>query len=103
MKNRSVLITALTYVIWGLLPLYWQLLSHVPSVFTLCCRIAFSLIFTIAVILLTRRMGEFKALLRDSSTVLKMAAASLFITINWGMYIYAVSSGHTLDASLATI
>ena len=100
MKNRSIFITALTYVLWGLLPLYWQLLSHVPSVFTLCCRIVFSLIFTMAAILLTRRMGEFKALLRDRPTVLKMAAASLFITINWGMYIYAVSSGHTLDASL---
>ena len=100
MKTRSIFITALTYVLWGLLPLYWQLLSHVPSVFTLYCRIVFSLIFTMAAILLTRRMGEFKALLRDRPTVLKMAAASLFITINWGMYIYAVSSGHTLDASL---
>jgi len=100
MKNRSIFITALTYVLWGLLPLYWKLLSHVPAVLTLCCRIMFSLVFTMSIIIISRRIGEFKALLRDRHTMLKMAAASVLITINWGTYIYAVSSGHTLDASL---
>lgn len=100
MKNRSFFITMLTYIIWGLLPLYWKLLSHVPAVLTLCCRIMFSLVFTMAIILLIRRMDEFKTLLRDKHTMLKMAAASVLITINWGTYIYAVASGHTLDASL---
>lgn len=100
MKNRSFLITMFTYILWGLLPIYWKLLSHVPAVLTLCCRIIFSLLFTMAIIILSRRMGEFKALLKDRPTMLKMTAASIFITINWGTYIYAVASGHTLDASL---
>lgn len=90
----------LTYIIWGLLPLYWKLLSHVPAVLTLCCRIIFSLVFTAVLIIITRRMGEFKALLKDRPTMLKMTAAAILITINWGTYIYAVASGHTLDASL---
>lgn len=100
MKNRSFFLTMLTYIIWGLLPLYWQLLSHVPSVLVLCCRIIFSLVFTGAVILLTRRTEEFRLLLKDRPTMLKMTAAALLITVNWGTFIYAVSSGHTLDASL---
>ena len=100
MKNRSFFITMLTYIIWGLLPLYWKLLSHVPAVLTLCCRIIFSLVFTAAVIIITRRLDKFKALLKDKPTMLKLAAASLLIAVNWGTYIYAVASGHTLDASL---
>ncbi|MBQ7091922.1 MAG: EamA family transporter RarD, partial [Clostridia bacterium] len=100
MKNRSFFLTMLTYIIWGLLPLYWKLLSHVPAVLTLCCRIIFSLVFTAAVIIITRRLDKFKALLKDKPTMLKLAAASLLITVNWGTYIYAVASGHTLDASL---
>lgn len=100
MKNRNFLITMFTYIIWGLLPLYWKLLSHVPAVLTLCCRIIFSLVFTAALIIITRRMDDFKALLKDRPTMLKMAAAAILITINWGIYIYAVASGHTLDASL---
>lgn len=100
MKNRSFFITMLTYIIWGLLPLYWKLLSHVPAVLTLCCRIIFSLVFTAAVITITRRLDKFKSLLKDKPTMLKLAAASLLITVNWGTYIYAVASGHTLDASL---
>ena len=100
MKNRSFFITMLTYILWGLLPLYWKLLSHVPAVLTLCCRIIFSLVFTSAIILITRRPDKFKALLKDRPTMLKMAAAAVLITINWGTYIYAVASGHTLDASL---
>lgn len=90
----------LTYIIWGLLPLYWKLLSHVPAVLILCCRIMFSLVFAGAIIIISRRMGEFKALIKDRPTITKMVIASLLITANWGIYIYAVASGHTLDASL---
>ena len=90
----------LTYIIWGLLPLYWKLLSHVPAVLILCCRIMFSLVFAGAIIIISRRMGEFKALIKDRPTITKMVIASLLITANWGIYIYSVASGHTLDASL---
>ena len=90
----------LTYVLWGLLPIYWKLLSHVPAVLILCCRIMFSLVFAGAIIIICRRMGEFKALIKDRHTMVKMVLASLLITANWGTYIYAVASGHTLDASL---
>lgn len=100
MKNRSFFLTMLTYIIWGLLPLYWKLLSHVPAVLILCCRIMFSLVFAGAIIIISRRMGEFKALIKDRPTITKMVIASLLITANWGIYIYAVASGHTLDASL---
>jgi len=100
MKNRSFFLTMLTYIMWGLLPLYWKLLSHVPAVLTLCCRIMFSLVFAGAIILLTRKADQFKALMKDRSAMVKMAVASLLITVNWGTYIYAVASGHTLDASL---
>ena len=100
MKNRSFFLTMLTYIIWGLLPLYWKLLSHVPAVLILCCRIMFSLVFAGAIIIISRRMGEFKALIKDRPTITKMVIASLLITANWGIYIYSVASGHTLDASL---
>ncbi len=100
MKNRSFFLTMLTYIIWGLLPIYWKLLAHVPAVLTLCCRIIFSLVFAVAIIILTRKLDAFKALLKDKSTMIKMIAAAILITINWGTYIYAVASGHTLDASL---
>lgn len=100
MKNRSFFLTMLTYVIWGLLPIYWKLLSHIPAVLTLCCRIIFSLVFAGAIIVIGRRIDEFKALIKDKSTMVKMIIASLLITANWGTYIYAVASGHTLDASL---
>ena len=100
MKNRSFFLTMLTYVLWGLLPIYWKLLSHVPAVLILCCRIMFSLVFAGAIIIICRRMGEFKALIKDRHTMVKMVLASLLITANWGTYIYAVASGHTLDASL---
>lgn len=100
MEKRSFFITMLTYIIWGLLPIYWKLMSHIPAVLTLCCRIIFSMVFTMGIIILTRRFGQFKALIKDRPTALKLAAASALITLNWGTYIYAVASGHTLDASL---
>ena len=86
--------------IWGSLVLYWYALQQTPSLEILAHRIVWSLVFMAPVVLCTRRMPEVRAALRDRGTVLRIFCSAAFIACNWGMYIYAVTSGQVLEASL---
>lgn len=99
-RNIGLLSTALCYVLWGLLPLYWRLLGNVDSVVILANRIIWSAVFTIALLIITQRLNEVKAVLRDWKKMRYMIPAAVMITINWGVYIWAVNAGRLLDASL---
>ena len=99
-KNSGIGSVALGYVIWGLLPLYWHFLSGFSSVFVLCNRILWALLFALFVLFFQKRLGLLCDVLRDKAAMKQLALASVLVTLNWGIYIYAISSGHTLDASL---
>jgi chloramphenicol-sensitive protein RarD len=57
-----------------------------------------SAVFLILVIALARRLGDLRRLSRR--TWLQLAAASALISVNWGTYIFAVTTGHVVDAAL---
>jgi chloramphenicol-sensitive protein RarD len=88
------------YLMWGLLPVYWKRLSGVESLQILCHRIVWAAAFTVAALLVTKRLGSLAALFKDRGRALYAAAASALITINWGTYIWAVNSGHVTESSL---
>jgi len=89
------------YVIWGILPLFWRYLSAVASFGVLGYRIVFSLLFIALFLLAAGRWGEAMAMLRDRAERRRLMCSGAAVAVNWGGYIWAVSSGHVLDASLA--
>lgn len=100
MKKGSAAVF-LSYVLWGIFPIYWKLLADVDSVYVLCCRIVFSLVVSLIVVPLSGKWGEAMRVLRDRRLRRYMLAAGLFISFNWGAFIYCVTSNRVLDASLA--
>jgi len=102
MKDRNIgLFSTLTcYILWGFLPLYWHALENLNSVFILANRIIWSAVFTVGLLLITKKFGDVKAVLRDKKKMCFMIPAAISITINWGVYIWAVNSGHLLDSSI---
>lgn len=99
-RNIGLLSTLACYTLWGLLPLYWHLLDGFNAVFILANRIIWSAVFTIALLFILRKFDEVKAVFKDRKKMRFMIPAAITITINWGVYIWAVNSGHLLDASL---
>lgn len=89
-----------SYVLWGLLPGFWTLLASVSSLYILAQRIVWSLVFMALYMVVARRMEEIAAALRDREVMKKSFLCGILITLNWGIYIYAVNSGHVLDASM---
>jgi chloramphenicol-sensitive protein RarD len=98
-SGRGVFWTVLAYVLWGILPLYWKLLAAVQPMYILSFRIVFSLLFT-GTILLLRRDRAWLALFTAAGTCVPVILAALAITVNWGLYIWAVNTGHAIEASL---
>ena len=100
-KRKMGLITVLTcYVLWGTLSIFWNLLSGVDSLYILAQRIFWSMIFMGGYLAVTGRTGEVKGVLKDKRAFRQCFISGVLVTINWGVYIVAVSNGHVLDASM---
>jgi chloramphenicol-sensitive protein RarD len=101
LDRQGLLWGFLSYVLWGFFPIYWKLLAHVPALEILAHRMFWAFVFY-ALIFLAFNPRQLKALFRQSQrNWLLSAGAAVLLTVNWGLYIYAVNSGHILESSLA--
>lgn len=87
------------YLIWGLFPIYWKQLNAVPALQLVGHRIVWSFVLLATVVLLG---GQGKALLAavDRHAARTYAFAALLISVNWFAYVWAVTHGLIVDASL---
>ena len=89
------------YLLWGLFPLYWPLLEPAGSIEVLAHRIVWSLVVVAVLLGLTRRRGAtIRQLLRDRRRLAMITAAAVAVAVNWGTYIYGVTSGQVVETSL---
>jgi chloramphenicol-sensitive protein RarD len=88
------------YTLWGLFPLYWKLLDHLPLVRTLGHRVVWTLATVLLILLATRRFADLRRALGDRRKALTLGLSGLLIGANWSLYIYAIDSGQILQASL---
>ena len=101
MQKRGTLCVLACYIIWGVLPVYWKMLAAADSLYILAARIVWSLIFTGAILLVRKRGAAVRAVLADRKELRRLMLAGVAVCVNWGSYIWAVNSGHGVDASLA--
>ena len=87
------------YAIWGVLPLYFHILTGVPALQVLAHRVVWSVPLLVGVVLLVKRGRATLAAARGRTLLLLVATAAL-IAVNWLVYIWAVQHGHVLEASL---
>ena len=99
-QTLGTLAALAAYGLWGLLPVYWKLLSSVEPLQILAHRIVWALLFALLLLTATRKLPELAGLLRDWKRARFALAASLLVTLNWGTYIWAVNSGHVVESSL---
>ncbi|MGX9888627.1 EamA family transporter RarD [Streptomyces sp. NPDC002276] len=88
------------YGMWGLVPLFWPLLKPAGAAEILAHRMVWSLAFVTVALLVVRRWAWIGELLRQPRKLGLVTIAAGFITVNWGVYIWAVNSGHVVEASL---
>jgi len=97
--SKGVFFAALSYILWGIFPFYWKLVAEIKPLHILAFRIVLSLLL-VSVILFARKNFAWLGFFRDRKKRLLMALAAVAICVNWGLYITAISMGHTIEASL---
>ena len=98
--RRGTLLGAGAYALWGVLPLYWPLLEPTGALEVLAHRVLWSLLVVLLLVQLTRRSAQVRTLLHDRARLARLAVAAVAVAINWGTYIYGVSSDQVVETSL---
>ena len=88
------------YLLWGFLPLYMKALGHISPVEVIAHRVVWSVPIALAVLWLLRRTAELRAAFRSPRILAMGAVTAALISVNWGIYVWAIGSGHALDAAL---
>lgn len=98
---RAGLVFALgAYLAWGFVPAYFKMLTHVPPFVVLCHRVVWSVAFLAILLAVQSRGREVAAVVRDRRMVLTLTVSTLLIAVNWYVFIWAVTNGRVLQASL---
>nr|WP_295381603.1 EamA family transporter RarD [Pseudoxanthomonas sp.] len=98
--RKGLVITVLTFVIWGVVPLYWHLLKLVPSFQIIAHRIVWSALLVVGWLALKNGLGWLRAVRAQPRAFAALGLSSLLIAFNWGLYIWAVNAGHVVETSL---
>ncbi|MGW0808430.1 EamA family transporter RarD [Nonomuraea sp. NPDC002799] len=98
--RRGVLFGIAAYTMWGLFPLYWPLLKPSGAWEILAHRMVWSLVAVAAVLVVRRHWSWIKELARQPKKLALLTIAAVFVTVNWGTYIYAVNTGHVVESAL---
>ena len=98
-KGYPLILTG--YIGWGLLPLYWSLLAHVPPLEVLLHRMLWAVPFLFLLIVLnTRRKTQLIAAFHSWPEIRLLMISSIIICLNWGIYIWAVANQRVIEASM---
>ncbi len=96
--RTGVLAGLSAYILWGLLPVYWKILGIVPSAELLAWRVAGAGL--IAWMFIMFRARPLSRKIRSRRVIAYILIAAVLISCNWGLYLWAVSSGRIVEASL---
>lgn len=90
----------LSFTIWGLLPLYWQLVQALTPYQVFAHRVVWSFFFLLPILAFRKELKTFYELLINPKVWIKLVPAAIFISINWLVYIWSVTQGYVIEASL---
>lgn len=106
-KNQGklgIFYAIIAYFIWGLFPIYWKYLQEVSADEILANRIIWSFVFMAIILTCTKKWKQFSQTLSYFKKHMKQGIllfiASLLISGNWFIYIFAVNANKIIETSL---
>ena len=89
-----------SFALWGVLPLYWKQLGHLPAIEILIHRVWWCLVFVGIYTLLMKRVSLLKSIFSTWKKVLFVALKAVVLGSNWFLFVWAVNSGRVVESSL---
>ncbi|MDT7536541.1 MAG: chloramphenicol-sensitive protein RarD [Actinomycetota bacterium] len=98
--RRGAAFGATAYLLWGIFPLYFPLLDPAGAVEVLAHRVVWSLLVVAVLVQVTHRWSAVRAVFADRRKVVRLGVAAAFLAVNWGVYIYGVTTDRVVETSL---
>lgn len=97
---RGLAFAVSAYVFWGFLPLYMKLLAHIPPAEVVAHRVIWSLPIAAVVLVALGRTATLREALRDPRMLAMGCVTAALVSVNWGIYVWAIANDRALDAAL---
>ncbi|KUM23381.1 permease [Mesorhizobium loti] len=98
--RRGFLLALGAYFLWGLLPFYMKAVAHLPLAEVIANRVVWSVPIAAAVLIWAGRTADFKAAIRSPRSIAMAALTAVLISINWGIYVWAIAVDRTVETAL---
>ncbi|TGP21637.1 MULTISPECIES: EamA family transporter RarD [unclassified Mesorhizobium] len=98
--RRGFLLALGAYFLWGLLPFYMKAVAHLPLAEVIANRVVWSVPIAACVLVWAGRTADFKAAIRSPRSIAMAALTAVLISVNWGIYVWAISVGRTVETAL---
>ena len=99
-EQKGIAFALSTFFMWGVFPVYFKLLADIGAVQVLAHRILWSAIILFALLYFSSKLRQVFRLLSLKKVALNLLASGVLISINWGVFIWAVERGQILETSL---
>jgi len=99
-RRAGSLFAIAAFGFWGLTPIYYKLLPHVPPVEVLAHRVVWSVVFGALFVTLTSAWPAVRAAIGSPRTLRALALTAALVSTNWLIYIYAVVNDQVMATSL---
>jgi chloramphenicol-sensitive protein RarD len=97
---RGLAFAIASYLLWGFLPVYMKALAHIPPPEVIAHRVIWSVPIAAAVLIWLGRTADLRSALRSPRMLAMGCMTAALISVNWGIYVWAIGAGHALDAAL---
>jgi chloramphenicol-sensitive protein RarD len=88
------------YLLWGFLPLYMKAMAHISPAEVIAHRILWSIPVAGLLLIVLKRTDDLKKAIRNPRMLGMAAVTATLISLNWGIYVWAIGAGHALDTAL---
>ncbi|MBN2899947.1 MAG: EamA family transporter RarD [Clostridia bacterium] len=97
---EGLVMGALAFTLWGLLPLYWKLVKAISPYQIFAHRVVWSLLFVLIILSARQKLPEYKRIVMEPKNWIGILGPAFFISINWLLYIWAVNNDYVIESSL---
>src|SRR5581483_11419270 len=98
--KSGALAATLSYLLWGLVPIYWHQLDGIQPLELIAHRHVWSLLFLLGLVAAQGRLGQVRQALPTPRAVAVNLLSAALLTTNWLIYVWAVSNGQVIECSL---
>jgi chloramphenicol-sensitive protein RarD len=98
--TRGFLFALSAYLLWGFLPFYMKAVAHIPAAEVVAHRVIWSVPVAGALLIWMGRTADIRAALRSPRTLAMGGLTAALITVNWGVYVWAIAADRALETAL---